>query len=168
MKQGPTYRPKLKRHRLGITDYRKRKRLLKSRKVRVVVRKSLRYMRVQFVKYNENGDKILTSAISSELDRYGWDVSRNTTPAAYLTGLLVGKRARENGIKECILDIGRYSASRGSRVFAVAKGIIDAGVECSVDDSMFPDEDRLKGVHLRNKPSKSVDDIKSKILGGER
>ncbi|KAA0009037.1 MAG: 50S ribosomal protein L18 [Thermoplasmata archaeon] len=167
MKHGPTYRPMFKRHRLGITDYRKRKKLLKSRKIRAVIRKSLNHIRVQFVQYKEDGDVVLASAISSDLTKYGWKKTpKDTTSAAYLTGMLAGKRAKEKGIEECIVDIGRYTPTKGSRVFAAVKGIIDAGIMCPADESVFPSEDRILGKHLSRKPEVAVEEIKKKILEG--
>ena len=168
MKQGPRYIPPFKRRRLGITDYRKRKNLLKSRKVRAVVRRSLKYITVQFIRYNEKGDEVLASATSKELEKYGWDASKDTTPAAYLTGVLAGKRANEKGIEECIADIGRYTASKGCRVFAAIKGIIDAGVHCPCSEEVFPSEDRIKGEHLEKKPKIDVFELRDKIIGGEK
>jgi len=167
MRHDSTYRPKFKRHRLGITDYRKRRKLLKSGKVRAVVRRSLKYIRVQFIQFKEEGDVVLASAISSDLAKYGWkETPKDTTPAAYLTGLLAGKRAKERGIEECIADIGRYNPSKGSRVFAAIKGIIDAGIKCPADESIFPEKDRLFGKHLSKKPEVPVEEMKKKILEG--
>jgi len=168
MSHGPRYRLPFKRRRLGITDYRKRKKLLKSRKVRAVIRRSLKYITVQFVKYNEKGDEVLASATSKELEKYGWNGTKDTTPAAYLTGVIAGMRAKERGINECIADIGRYTASRGARVFAAIKGIIDAGIECPCDESMFPSEERIKGEHLGKKLNVDVFEIRDKIVGGEK
>jgi large subunit ribosomal protein L18 len=163
------YRPMFKRHRLGITDYRKRKRLLKSRKIRAVIRKSLNHIRVQFIQYREGGDVVLASASSENLTKYGWKkTSKDTTPAAYLTGLLAGKRARSKGIEECIVDIGRYTPTRGSRIFAAVKGIIDAGIGCPADEKIFPSEARILGKHLARKPEVPVEKIKSEILEEEK
>ena len=104
MKQGPRYRVKSRRRRQGKTDYQKRLKLLKSRKIRIIVRKSLKNTRVQFVEYHEGGDKILASAISNDLQKeYKWKYSTATVPAAYLTGLLAGARAKEKGINVEIL-----------------------------------------------------------------
>ena len=167
MRQGPRYIPTFRRHREGVTDYRKRKRLLKSRKIRAVIRKTLNHVIVQFVKYKEEGDIVVASAISSDLKKYGWEASKDSTPAAYLTGVLAGKRAKESGVEECIVDIGRYTPSKGSRLFAVVKGIVDAGVYCPCDESMFPDEERIAGKHLKNKPKAPVEQIKNQILGGK-
>ncbi|HEX16934.1 MAG TPA: 50S ribosomal protein L18 [Thermoplasmatales archaeon] len=165
MSQGPRYRMPFKRRRLGITDYRKRKKLLKSRKIRAIIRRSLKYITVQFAKYDEKGDHIILGVTSKELEKYGWNGSKDTVPAAYLTGILAGKRAIEKGINECIPDIGRYTASRGSRVFAVVKGLIDAGLRCPCDESVFPSEDRIKGEHLPKKPDTDVFEIRSRIMG---
>ena len=168
MKQGPRYRVKPRRRREGITDYRKRLSLLKSRKTRIVVRNSLSHIRVQFVEYEEKGDKILTSAISKELvSLYNWKHSTSTTPAAYLTGLLAGKRAFDLKIKEGILDLGRQIPTSGSKNFAAVKGIIDAGVTCPHNEEKLPDETRLMGEHLDKKMSSDVNNIKTKIIGGK-
>jgi len=168
MKQGPRYYTKPRRRREGKTDYRKRLRLLKSRKTRIVVRNSLKNICVQFVGYDEVGDKILASAISKELIKnYQWEYSTSTTPVAYLTGLLAAKRAKDSGISEGVLDIGRQIPVKGSKVFAALKGTLDAGIECPHDAKQLPDEDRLLGKHLDEKITAKVTDIKSKIIGGK-
>lgn len=168
MSQGPRYKMHFKRRRLGITDYRKRKNILRSKKIRAVIRRSLNYITVQFVKYNEKGDEIIAAATSKELEKYGWDGTKDSTPAAYLTGLLAGLRAKEKGIEECIPDIGRYRASRGARVFAAIKGIIDSNISCPCDETMFPSEDRIRGEHLQKKPSVDVFEIKDRMMGEGR
>jgi large subunit ribosomal protein L18 len=167
MKQGPRYYTKPRRRREGKTDYRKRFNLLKSRETRIVVRNSLKNIYVQFVEYNEAGDKILASAISRELPKiYQWDFSTSTTPAAYLTGLLAATRAKEKGINTGVLDIGRKIPVKGSKVFAVLKGVLDAGIKCPHNDEKIPDEERLLGKHLDEKITAKVTSIKSKIIGG--
>lgn len=168
MTHGPRYYVKPRRRREGKTDYRKRLSLLRSGKVRMVVRKSLKNTQVQFVEYKEEGDNILVTANSKELkDKFQWKFSTSTTPAAYLTGLLAGTRAKEKGISECILDIGRYPASTGCKVFAALKGTIDAGIECPYSEEKFPSEDRITGKHLDKEISSSFKDIKNKIIGGK-
>jgi len=168
MRQGPRYHVKPRRRREGRTDYRKRLGLLKSRKTRIVVRRTLKNTIVQFVKYNEIGDEILVTVISNELvKKYNWKYSTSTTPAAYLTGLLAGKKAVDKGIKEGVLDIGRYVPSTGSKVFAALKGVLDAGVECPYNEEKIPKEDRILGKHLNKEIMPVVNDIKNKIIGGE-
>lgn len=166
MNQGPRYHIKTRRHRNGRTDYRKRLRLLKSRKIRIVFRKSSKNIRVQFVEYAPEGDKIIVSAISNELiKKYNWKYSTATIPAAYLTGLLAGKKANVKGIKEGIMDIGRYRPTTGNKLFAALKGVIDAGIDCPHDDIKIPPEDRLFGKHLNKEIMPLVDKIKIKITG---
>jgi len=168
MKAGPRYHVKPRRHREGRTDYRRRLRLLKSRKIRIVVRKSLKNISVQFVEYSPDGDKIIISVVSSELVKnYNWKYSVSTTPAAYLTGLLAGKKATEKGIKEGILDIGRYRPTRGNKFFATLKGVVDAGIQCPHDEGMVPSEDRILGKHLDDKIAPLAGEIKDKIIGGK-
>jgi large subunit ribosomal protein L18 len=168
MTQGPRYHVKPRRRREGKTDYRKRLRLLRSRKVRVVVRKSLKNTQVQLVEYKEGGDNILVSANSIELPgKYNWKFSTSTTPAAYLTGLLAGTRAKKKGIDECVLDTGRHPPVTGSKIFASVKGIIDAGIECPHNEEKMPVEDRLMGKHLDESIMSAVNDIKDKITGGK-
>jgi large subunit ribosomal protein L18 len=168
MKTGPRYHVKPRRHRQRKTDYRRRLKLLRSKKPRIVVRKSLKAIRIQFVEYDPQGDKILVSSLSNELAKnYGWKYSLSTTPAAYLTGLLAGKRAKEKGIEEGVLDIGLYHPTAGSTLFAALKGIVDAGVDCPHDKEMLPKEDRINGVHLNKDIKPLVNEIKTKIIGGK-
>jgi large subunit ribosomal protein L18 len=130
------------------------------------VRKSIKNTRVQFVEYNADGDRILVSAVSDELvEKYKWKYATSTTPAAYLTGLLAGKRAKEQGITEGILDIGRYVPTGGSKLFAALKGTLDAGIQCPHDSAMLPNEQRLMGKHLSKEIMPAVHEIKSKIIG---
>jgi large subunit ribosomal protein L18 len=121
---------------------------------------------VQFVEYNPQGDKILASAISNELVKeYGWKYSASNTPAAYLTGFLAGKRAKEKGIEHGVLDIGLYHPTVGSTLFASLKGVLDAGIECPHDAQMLPKEERINGVHINKEIKPLVGDIKIKIKG---
>jgi large subunit ribosomal protein L18 len=169
MKVGPRYHIQPRRHRQGKTDYRRRLKLLKSRKPRIVVRKSLKYIRIQFITYDPVGDKILVTAGSDELTQeYGWKHSTATTPAAYLTGLLAGMRAKKAGIAEGVLDMGRYKPTAGNNIFAALKGVVDAGIECPFDEAMFPKEERITGKHLNDEIAPMVQTVKTKIMkGGE-
>jgi large subunit ribosomal protein L18 len=166
MKIGPRYHVKPRRHRERKTDYRSRLKLLRSKKPRIVVRKSLKAIRVQFIEYNPQGDKVIVSAISRELTKeYGWKYSVSNTPAAYLTGFLAGKRAKAKGIEQGVLDIGLYHPTRGSTLFASLKGVIDAGVDCPHDTEMLPKEDRINGLHVNKDIKPLIGDIKTKMNG---
>jgi len=154
------------------TDYKQRLKLLKSRKPRLVVRKSLKYVTAQIIQFDKKGDKTLTSASSKELKKDNWKFATDNLPASYLTGLLIGKRAKEKGISESVLDVGLHTSSKGSRIYAVVKGAVDAGLKIPTDESVFPSEDRIFGKHIANYSQKFSDfpkefeKIKQKIIGG--
>jgi len=138
-----------RRKREGKTNYRKRKALVISGKLRLIVRGSLKNIIVQVAEAKPKGDIILVSAHSRELYRkFGWKAPRGNLPAAYLTGLLCGLRAISQGVNEAILDIGLHSPSKGSRVFAVLKGFLDAGVKVPHSKDILPLESRIKGEHI--------------------
>jgi large subunit ribosomal protein L18 len=90
----------------------------------------------------------------------------STTPSAYLTGLLAGTRAKEAGITESVLDIGRQVPVNGSKVFAALQGVLDAGISCPHNENMIPQDDRINGTHLDASIAKDVERIKEKIIGG--
>lgn len=148
MKLSPTFRMPFKRRRLGKTDYDKRLKLLFSKKPRLVVRRSLKYIRAQIIEFSKEGDKTLVTANSKELKKLGWDFACDNLPAAYLTGLLIGKKAGERKIGEAILDSGLHTSTKGNRVYALVKGAVDAGLKVPVDESILPSEDRIKGLHI--------------------
>jgi large subunit ribosomal protein L18 len=119
---------KFKRRRQGITNYKKRLALVKSGLDRVVVRQSSRRVLGQIVRYEEKGDKVIASADSAELlKQYGWP-SRSNRATAYLTGLLLAKKAKA-GEGELVLDTGLSSPVKDSIPFVFAKGCIDGGLK---------------------------------------
>ena len=149
MAKGSRYSVPYRRRREGKTDYRKRKALILSRKPRLVVRGTLKNIIVQVVAAKPHGDEVLVSAHSRELLRnYGWKAPRGNLPAAYLTGLLCGLKAKARGIKEAVLDIGLHSPTKGARVFAALKGVLDAGLNVPHGEEKLPDEKRIQGVHI--------------------
>jgi large subunit ribosomal protein L18 len=162
---GPRYKVPFRRRREGRTDYRRRSRLLRGEVPRAVVRKSNRHTRVQFIDYKVQGDLVLASAVSTELEELGWTGSGKSTPGAYLTGYLAGKRAKEKGVEEAVLDIGLREPTKGAVVFAALKGILDAGVQIPHSDDMLPKEDRITGKHMREGTAAMFASAKSKIGG---
>ena len=149
MAKGPTYRVKFRRRREAKTDYRKRLRLLLSRKPRLVARKSLNNIVAQLVAYDEKGDKILVSAHSRELVKMGYKGHCANIPAAYLTGLLLGKKALKEGYDEAVLDLGLQSATKGAAVFAILKGAVDAGMDIPHSEEILPEDERINGSHVK-------------------
>ena len=162
-KTGKRYRVPFRRRREGKTDYRYRLRLLKSGKPRVVVRRSNKNVRVQFVLYNREGDEVVSSAVGNDLKKYGWEGSLGNMPASYLTGLLAGKRALQKGIKEGVLDIGHHESIKGANIYGALKGVLDSGVEVPHGEEVIPAEDRIYGKHISEEMPDKVKEIEEKI-----
>ena len=143
---GPVYRVPFRRRRDALTNYERRLALVKSGKARMVVRKSLKSVTVQFVKFANKGDEVLAGANSAELKELGWSPRRNL-PTAYLTGALAAKRAGKKGVGEFVLDIGLSTASKSAIVFSAAKGALDAGLKTGFDATIV-DMARIRGEHI--------------------
>ena len=176
----------------GSTDYKKRMRILVSQDDRLVVRKGSRAITAQIVKYGKQGDRVMVTANSKMLRKYGWKYAGDNMPAAYLVGLLVGRKAKSAKLSHAILDMGRQKKVRGSRLFGVLKGALDSGLDVPHADTILPSEDRINGRHIESyanaikkdnalytrqfssyiksnadpsQISRSFEDIKKKILG---
>ena len=148
MAKSSNYRVQLRRRREGKTDYQARKALVISGRPRLVVRTSLRNVNAQIIIAKQKGDQVLASANSRELvKKYGWRVPAGNIPAAYLTGLLVGLKAKAANVDGSILDIGLITPTKGARIFAILKGVVDAGVEVPHSEEKIA-KDRLKGDHI--------------------
>jgi large subunit ribosomal protein L18 len=149
MAKNSRYCVPFRRRREGKTNYKSRKALVLSGKPRLVTRITLKNVIAQIITAKPYGDEVLVSAHSRELTKtYGWKASRKNLPAAYLTGLLCGLKAKSKGIKEAILDIGLHSPTKGAKIFAVLKGVLDAGINVPYGEEKLPDEKRIKGEHI--------------------
>lgn len=137
-----------KRKEQGRTDYKKRLILLKSKKLRLVIRKSLNNILIQIVQYNPDGDKILISTHSNQLKKFNWSYHRGNIPSAYLTGLLCGTKAKSKKINEAVLDTGLLRNIKKTTIYAALKGVIDAGLKVPVSEDVFPPEERISGKHI--------------------
>ena len=148
MAKGSNYRVQLRRRREGKTDYQARKALVISGKPRLVTRASLKNVTVQIIVAKPHGDEVLAAANSRELVKnYGWKAPTGNVPAAYLTGLLCGLKAKAKDVEEAILDIGLVSPTKGSKVFAALSGVLDAGVDVPHSEEKIVKE-RNKGEHI--------------------
>lgn len=159
-----------KRKLRGRTDYKKRLVLLGSSKPRLVIRKSLNNLVSQIVEYHPKGDRVICSSHSKELEKFGWTLNRGNIPASYLTGLLLGKRAKEKKIKEAVLDMGLCPSTKGSRLYAALKGVVDAGISVPHSKEILPDDERVKGGHIASfKKTKEItqifEEVRKKIIG---
>lgn len=147
MGQGSTYRVAPRRRREGKTDYQARKALVLSGKPRLVARSTIKNTVAQIIIAKPHGDEVLASGHSRELIEFGWKASRGNVPAAYLTGLLCGLKAKAKGIDSANLDIGLVTPARGSKVFAVLSGVGDAGVVVRHEEGKIVKE-RIEGEHI--------------------
>jgi large subunit ribosomal protein L18 len=147
MARGSTYRVPPRRRREGKTDYQARKALVLSGTPRLVPRSTVKNISVQIIVAKPQGDEVLASAHSRELRKYGWKAPTGNIPAAYLTGLLCGLKAKAKGVTEAVLDIGLVAPSKGSKVFAALGGVVDAGVDVPHDEEKIVAE-RSEGKHI--------------------
>lgn len=162
MARSPRSKVPFRRRRERKTDYRHRKNLLMSGLPRAVVRCSSRNTVVQFAKFEVQGDVILAAANTKELTKMGWKRATSNTTAAYLAGYLAGTRAKKSSPK-AVLDIGLQTPTRGSKVFAALKGLLDAGIDIPHDEAILPPEDRIKGAHMGEDVPKMFESVLAKI-----
>lgn len=154
----------LKRRREGKTDYKFRSNILKTNLPRLVVRKTNKYIIAQIVESKEAQDFTIAYANSKELDKMGWPHSHKNIPAAYLTGFLIAQKAKKKKIKEAVFDIGLHRSTKGGKIYAVVKGFADNEIKINYSKDIVPGEDRIKGLHAKNKDTEKVlNEIKEKI-----
>ena len=142
------YTVEYRRKRQGKTDYKQRLLLIKSRQPRLVIRKTLRHLQLQIIEYSQKGDSVKASAHTAELRNFGWKGATANTSSAYLCGVLIAKKAKDNKITSCISDIGKYTSVKGAVLYAAIKGAIDAGLNVPCSPAVFPDENRINGSHI--------------------
>ena len=169
-----------KRKYLGKTDYKRRLNLVKSREIRLVVRKSLKNLTAQLIEYHAKGDKVILAASTNELaKKFNLGIPTSNIPRAYLLGFLIGKKSQKKGVKKAILDLGMYGNVKGSKIYAVLKGAVDGGLNIPHSKESLPSNDRISGKHIvdykKNTKSKNykinvsdlgkhINEVKEKIL----
>lgn len=163
MATGPRYRVAFRRRKEGRTDFYTRRKLLTSGELRAVVRRSGKNVSIQFAEFGMQGDKIILSATSKELAKYGWNKACSNIPAAYLTGYLAGKKAKKAGVEYAVLDIGMQSPKHGGVLFATVAGMVAAGLEIPHGEDVLPAEDRLNGKHIGDDVAALVSATKQKM-----
>ncbi len=165
MAKKSTFLTKFRRRRENRTNYAKRIALLKSGLPRLVARKSAKNFLAQFIVSAKGNDSVESSAHSKELSGFGWKANCGNLPSAYLTGLLAGLRAKEKKIENAVLDIGLAGSTRGTGVFAVLKGAIDAGIKIPHEESALPKKERIEGKHIEDYAKKLKDEEFKKQFG---
>ena len=147
MKSG-IYTVGFRRKRKGLTDYRKRLKILSSNKLRLVVRKSLKNIQAFIVEYDKKGDIVKAKSHSNNLKKFGWEHNTGNVPSAYLVGFLLGKRAKDANLDEAVLDIGLQKSIKGSRIYTVLAGATDAGLKIPHNKEILPSKERVSGKHI--------------------
>jgi len=164
------YQVKYKRRRECKTDYYARKRLTmqdqnkyQSPKFRLVFRRTNRDLIMQVVAADMDHDRIIASAYSHELPRYGVKAGLTNYAAAYCTGLLLARRVNselkldyegqtevdgkyyrveenEEGKApfKCVLDVGLARTTTGARLFGGLKGAVDGGLYIPHKTKRYP------------------------------
>jgi large subunit ribosomal protein L18 len=153
-----------RRRRECKTDYKFRKEILKSPLPRIVIRKTNKYLILQMIESKESQDKVIVSTTSKELLKQGWDKkfegSLKSVPASYLTGLLMAKKLKKG---EFVIDTGIQRSSYCGRIYSSVKGLLDGKLKINVNEKVFPDEERINGMHMSEEVRKIITKVKEKI-----
>ena len=155
MAESKRYNLSYRRQRDGKTNYKSRLNLLKSGIPRLIIRRTNKYFILQVATYDQQGDMITINAHSAELKDHGWMLRASSMPAAYLTGYLAGLRVKAADLPEVIADFGMQTVTHKGTLFAILKGVVDAGVNIPINKEFFPDESRIKGEHIATFASKT-------------
>jgi large subunit ribosomal protein L18 len=148
MKKGKIFTVPFRRKREGRTYYKGRMKILMSGRQRLVARKSLKGMQASIIEFNPKGDKVIVTVNSKSLAKLGWKGYSGNLSSAYLTGYLLGKKAKEKGTSEAVFDIGFSNSVGGSRLYAVLAGAVDSGLKIPHNPEILPSKERLSGEHI--------------------
>ncbi len=149
MKANPPRTIHFRRKRELRTNYKKRLHLLLSKKPRLVVRFTNQQIIAQVITFTGKGDEVIAAVTSRALVKMGWNYSCKNIPAAYLTGMLIARRALKEGCNDVIFDTGLLFPLHKGKVYAFLKGAIDAGLGVPAgDESIFPSHERISGKHI--------------------
>eukprot|EP00450_Noctiluca_scintillans_P007135 CAMPEP_0194488484 /NCGR_PEP_ID=MMETSP0253-20130528/8391_1 /TAXON_ID=2966 /ORGANISM="Noctiluca scintillans" /LENGTH=313 /DNA_ID=CAMNT_0039328859 /DNA_START=46 /DNA_END=987 /DNA_ORIENTATION=- len=166
------YQVQKRRRREGKTDFFARRKMIQqaghkynSKKYRLIVRFTNRQVICQVAFATILGDKVVAQSSSMELPKYGIKAGLKNHAAAYLTGLLVARRAlkkfdlddtfkgheeldgeeyhvedEENDQRpfKCILDVGIRRTVAGARMWGALKGAVDGGLHVPHTTKKFP------------------------------
>ena len=156
-----------RRRKENKTDYIRRINLLKGGLPRIIFRKTNRYITAQYVISKEAQDRVELGITSKALLEYGWPKefkgSLKSIPSSYLTGFLFGKKIIGKKMKLPIIDTGMIRSLHKNKLFGFLKGLKDSGLNIKCEEKYYPDENRIKGKHLKRDFSKTFEEIKLKI-----
>lgn len=142
------------------TNYSKRKRLLEGRKPRIVIRKTNKYVILEYVESKVAQDAVKVLVSSKQLLEFSWPAEKSgslkSLAAAYLAGMLFGKKIKS--LAPAILDTGLIRSTKGSRIYSAVKGINESGFKLPCSPEMYPEEARIKNkLDFFEKVKKSIE-----------
>lgn len=142
-----------KRRRRNLTDYTARAKLLSSGIPRLVIRKSNRYLTAQLVEGKVAQDRVIFTANSKELLKYGWPSTKSikNLQAGYLLGVLCAVKAKKAKINKAIIDLGLQRSSKGNKLYAVVKGAVEGGLNIPHSKDILPTNEQLEKKSLKTK-----------------
>ena len=153
-----------KRRAEGKTNYTKRRRLLEGRKPRIVVRKTNRYIIIEYIESRQAQDSTKAYSNSRDLLENGWPKEKSgslkSLGAAYLTGLMFGNKIKS--FAPAILDTGLIRSTKGSKIYAAVKGILDSGYKLPCGEEVLPSAERINSANIKE----FFDKIKSNLSKG--
>jgi len=166
------FQVKKRRRREGKTDYKARCKMVRqdrnkynTRKYRLIVRITNRFVLTQVAYATIAGDKVVAQATSKDLAAYGCSVGLKNYAACYATGLLIARRTlKKFGLDETIkgkeeidgedfhiededvdqrpfkviLDVGVRRTCVGARMWGILKGAADGGLHVPHNTKNFP------------------------------
>jgi len=130
------------------TNYRKRRKMILSRKPAMYVKISNKNIYAQVLVPAVVGDRTVVQANSKELQKAGWAYGRKNFPSAYLVGLLMGRRALKAGLNEVLFYSGTNVFRAKTRLTGVIRGAVEAGLKVRCDDEIFPEDDAVNGERI--------------------
>jgi len=193
------YQVQKRRRREGKTDFQARRKMIRqdknkynNKKYRLIVRFTNRKVICQVAYATIAGDKIVASATSAELGKYGIPVGHKNYAAAYATGLLIARRTlkrfgqdqmikgkeelngEEYHVEEeeteqrpfkVILDVGIRRTCTGARMWGALKGAADGGLHVPHSAKNFPG---FKPAEEKGaEPEYEAEEHKNKIFGND-
>ena len=152
------------------TDYQNRLAVIKSKKTRIIAKRMLNSITIQFIDYSPQGDKTIVSANTSELRKdFGWGGHGGNLSTAYLVGYLSGLKAKKIKISDAIFNLGLNRNIKKSSYYSSLKGILDAGITVPHSEEVLPSQDKIEGkitAEYAKKLKTENKELYQKVFGG--
>src|SRR3989338_9004534 len=158
----PTFKKKLGRRLAKKTNYMKREAYIKSKTLRLVIRKTNMHITAQLVEFVQKGDQTIAGFTSKQLEKYG--MKGKGLGVAYLSGYALGQMAKKKGHAKAILDLGLQTAHPQGQLFAALKGALDAGMSVAHSPEILPTMEII----AKKTPKEAIEKAKKEIENAYR